>query len=64
MSTETETEPRSEMWINAFSIVSPSDETLRGIGQDVVNLLRSSRGRDRADEMEPLMLVNLRVVAS
>lgn len=53
-----------DMWINAMSIIRPSEETLTGIGRDVVHLLLGSR--DRADKLpgDPLCDLTIRIVAS
>lgn len=32
----------NHIWINAFAIINPTDETLVGIGRSVVNMLRSN----------------------
>lgn len=52
-----------QMWINAFRLINPSDEFLKGIGQDVVNLMKQSAGRDREKD-EPIFDVTIRFVGS
>lgn len=59
------TEPKpDQMWINAFSLVSPSDEVLKGIGTDIVSLLKSSSFRRREEGLDPLMEITIRIVAT
>lgn len=58
------------LWINAFSTIRPSDETAAQVGHEILKMLRNSQGNEErikareTDPFEPLMAVDIRVVAS
>jgi hypothetical protein len=57
----------NHIWINAFTLVSPSDETLRDIGRAVVAMLREkenllpSRAQhgDKLSELTPTLYMSI-----
>lgn len=58
------------LWINAFSTIRPSDKTAAQIGHEILKMLRNSQESEErikareADPFEPIMAVDIRVVAS
>ncbi len=57
------TSTRREMWFNAFTVVTPSDELALEVGKEVLGYLKQSAGRVRGD-LEPMFDVNIRLYAS
>lgn len=60
------TKPKAdtEMWINATSIIAPSDTFLADLGRDVVAKLKDSANRTGKQDFDPWCDVTIRFTAS